>query len=179
MTDGPAASAPGSTLWWLIGACLALAVVLVAVVVVVAPWDDTATGNRQAEVAARGAHVMPFDQERTLHRFHATTTGGAETVTVRPGAAPDQVGLIRAHLGHEQMLFAAGDFSDPMAIHGHAMPGVASMAGAARSGLLTVTYATVPGGARLVYRADSPAVVDAVHAWFDAQLRDHAAGATT
>lgn len=159
-------------------ACLALAVVLVAVVVAVAPWDDTAAGNRQAEVEARGASVMPFDQERTTHVFARSATGGTETVQVRPGSAPGQVGLIRAHLGHEQMLFASGDFSDPMAIHGHAMPGVAALGRAAGGGTLVVTYVTVPGGARLVYRSDDPVVVDAVHAWFGAQLRDHGANAT-
>lgn len=164
--------------WWLIGACLALAVVLVVVVVAIAPWDDTAVADRQAEVEARGMDVMPFDQEQTTHRFVPTGTGGTETVRIRPGAAAGQTGLIRAHLGHEQMLFAGGDFSDPMAIHGHAMPGVRVLARAAGAGALTVAYVPVPGGARLVYRSDDPAVVDAVHAWFDAQLRDHGDNAT-
>lgn len=163
--------------WWLIGACAVVAVALAAVIAVLAPWDD-GTPTRQAGVEARGAHVMPFDQRQTLHRFQATASGGTETVTVRPGAAAGQVGLIRTHLGHEQMLFASGDFSDPMAIHGHAMPGVRALSRAAGDGTLTVTYATAPGGARLVYRSDDPAVIDAVHAWFDAQLRDHGANAT-
>ena len=141
--------------------------------------DASALAARQAQVAQNGARVMPFDQSLTTHHFSKTDTGGVETVTANNPSDTQQATLVQEHLQHERDLFATGDFSDPMAIHGHAMPGVASMAGAARSGLLTVTYATVPGGARLVYRADSPAVVDAVHAWFDAQLRDHAAGATT
>lgn len=179
MDGSPTVSSGSPVWWWLMGGCLALAVALVAMVVAVAPWNDDPAASRQAEVEARGAEVMPFDQEQTVHRFAPTPTGGTETVTVRDGAARNQVGLIRAHLGHEQMLFSTGDFSDPMAIHGHAMPGVASLAEAATGGRLTVTYASVPGGARLVYRADTRAVVDAVHAWFDAQLRDHAAHATT
>lgn len=163
--------------WWLIAACAVLALGLVATVVAVAPWSDAGAPNRQAVVEARGAHVMPFDQEQTLHRFTKTASGGTETVRGLPGAARDQVGLIRMHLGHEQMLFASGDFSDPMAIHGHAMPGVRALARSAASGALVVSYVTVPGGAELEYRSADPTVVRAVHAWFAAQVRDHGAHA--
>jgi hypothetical protein len=164
---------PSPVWWWLIGACALTAVALVAVVLLIAPWSDTGSASRQAEVEARGRSVMPFDQSRTTHRFTKTASGGTETVRVLPGAAQGQVGLIRMHLGHEQTLFASGDFSDPMAIHGHAMPGVRALARSAASGSLAVTYVTVPGGAELEYRAADPAVVRAVHAWFDAQVRDH------
>ena len=36
--------------------------------------DERPTG-RQAEIAAKGGQVMPFDLERTTHRFTKTATG--------------------------------------------------------------------------------------------------------
>lgn len=162
---------PSSLWWWLIAVCAGAAVALVTVVLLAAPWDDAP--SRQAVVEANGAGVMPFDQEQTNHVFTKSATGGTETVRVLPGAAPGQVGLIRMHLAHEQQLFAGGDFSDPMAVHGHRMPGVRALARSAAAEALVVGYVTVPGGAQLEYRSADPAVVHAVHTWFDAQLRDH------
>lgn len=175
----PARDERRASLAWVI----ALAVVLVALVggVLVVQARRNAEAEdaaRQAAVEQRGAHVMPFDQDRTTHRFEATAGGGTETVTALDATATDQVTLVEEHLRHEQALFAAGDFSDPVAIHGADMPGVDELATAARDGSLTVTYEPVPGGARLVYTATSPAVVDAVHRWFDAQVADHGEHAT-
>lgn len=144
---------------------------------------DADLAARQAEVAQRGAHVMPFDQDRTTHRFESTTTGGTETVTVIDARATDsgtteQVRLIRDHLTEEQARFAAGDFTDPQAIHGADMPGVADLTAGARAGTLVVTYEAIPDGARLVYEARTPELVEAVHRFFDAQLADHGTHAT-
>lgn len=169
---------PGTPVWWwLIAACAAVAVLLVAVVLAVEPWDDGGD-DRLARIEARGASVMPFDQEQTTHVFTKTATGGTETVRALRGVGRGQVGLIRMHLAHEQMLFAGGDFSDPMAIHGHSMPGIGALASSAASGVLAVHYVSMPGGAELDYTTPDPAVVRAVHTWFDAQLRDHGPHAT-
>jgi hypothetical protein len=163
----------------LIGLVVVGALAVGVALLVVAPfWLHGGTSRRQGEVEVRGATVMPFDQAQTTHRFTTTAWGGTETVHVLPGAARDQVGLIRMHLGHEQMLFASGDFSDPMAIHGHSMPGVQALARSAATGALVVDYVTVPGGAELDYRSADPAVVRSVHAWFAAQVRDHGPHAT-
>ena len=92
-------------------------------------------------------------------------------------ADSEQIALIRDHLREERDNFARGDFDDPAAIHGHDMDGVAEL----RAGYadITVTYADLPDGAKLTYTSDLPALVDAVHAWFDRQVSDHGAHATT
>ena len=38
---------------------------------------------------------------------------------------------------------------------------------------LAIEYREIELGARIVYRAEEPALVSAIHDWFDAQLRDH------
>ena len=127
--------------------------------------------SRQEEVAARGAEVMPFDLDATVHTFTETTTGGVQTVTVRDAGDDAEVAAIRGHLADEADRFRQGDFSDPAAIHGTDMPGLAELEAGHEA--ITVTYDERPDGARITYRTDDPELVDAIHRWFDAQLADH------
>lgn len=83
----------------------------------------TLTGyTRQAQVAARGAQMMPFDLEQTIHVFQRLDDGGRQTVTVKDPENTQQIALIQSHLRHEADKFRRGDFSDPARIHGDDMP---------------------------------------------------------
>lgn len=135
--------------------------------------DDLA--RRQAEVARRGAEVMPFDLDATTHTFTPTADGGEQTVTADHPGDVEQVELIRGHLLEERDAFSRGDFGDPAAIHGHDMPGVAELEAGFRD--VAVDYEELSDGARLTYRADRPELVDAIHAWFERQVMDHGAHA--
>ena len=56
-------------------------------------------------------------------------------------------------------------------IHGEDMAGLHELVlGHER---LTIEYGEIELGARIVYRAEEPGLVSAIHDWFDAQLRDH------
>ena len=125
---------------------------------------------RQAHVAAWGAHVMPFDLDRSTHVFARAADGGTQTVVSKDGA-PDQVALIRQHLKEEAAAFATGDYSSPASIHGAGMPGLRELS---RAGVrLQVTYEAIDRGARIRFESTDSAVVKALHAWFDAQVADH------
>ena len=127
--------------------------------------------QQQAEVADRGADVMPFDLEATTHVFTKAADGGVQVVAVGDPTDHVQIGLVREHLIEERAKFSRGDFDDPAQIHGHDMDGVAELtAGYAE---VAVTYAETPGGAQLTYTADDPQLVGAIHSWFDRQLTDH------
>ena len=135
--------------------------------------DDPADAltERQAEVAARGRTVMPFDLERTTHVFQKMPDGGLQTVTSDDPADAEQVSLIRMHLRAEADRFATGDFGDPAQIHGATMPGLAELSAAA--GAVRIAYSEVPSGAAIHYSTDDPGLVSALHLWFDAQVSDH------
>jgi hypothetical protein len=150
-----------------------IAIAVLAVLVGGAWLVGRASGpaDREAEVAARGASVMPFDLERTTHVFTPTPSGGVQVVVADPPVEAGQVSLVREHLRTEAARFAAGDFGDPTEIHGAEMPGLDVLT--ARPGDLDVVYADVAGGGRITYTSDDADVVDALHAWFEAQLRDH------
>lgn len=113
---------------------------------------------------------MPFDLDATTHVFEKLDDGGLQTV-VADTDDPGQVGLIRAHLAEEAARFERGDFHDPAMIHGEDMPGLhALVMGHDR---LEITYREVERGAEIRYASEDPAIVSAIHQWFDAQLRDH------
>jgi hypothetical protein len=157
----------------LLGGVLAVAAAALAVGAWALAGD--AEPDRQALVAERGARVMPFALDRTTHVFAKEDDGGVQTVTADDPADSEQTALIRSHLREETAKFRRGEVDDPAAIHGMQMPGLAELQeGFAR---FEIVYEEVPAGARIVYRTDDPALVDALHHWFDAQVMDHGADA--
>ncbi|TMR11321.1 aspartate carbamoyltransferase [Nonomuraea turkmeniaca] len=126
---------------------------------------------RQAEIAAKGSQVMPFDLERTTHRFTKSATGGLQTVTADDPADAQQVKLIREHLAKEAAGFSKDDFGDPATIHGSEMPGLRELEQG--HGRIDIRYAQTPAGAQLTYTTADRPLVAALHAWFDAQVSDH------
>jgi hypothetical protein len=127
--------------------------------------------GRIAEVASRGALIMPFDLERTTHRFQPRSDGGLQTVVADDPTDRGQIDLIRKHLIEEAERFKAGDFGDPATIHGDEMPGLAELK--AGVGRIEVRYEDAPAGGRIWYRTEDPDLVTAIHDWFEAQLTDH------
>lgn len=150
------------------------AAIVVAGVSVACGGEDA---SRQAQVAARGATVMPFDLKKTHHTFEQTPRGGVETVRTLDPVDSQQIALVRSHLEMESQNFSAGNFANPMAIHGMAMPGVNALAAAGSR--LRVAYESLGDGARITYTSDAPAIVAAIHDWFNAQTMDHGTDASS
>ncbi len=150
---------------------LVVLVAAIAALVAVSAADDDPTASRQSEVAARGAQVMPFDLDKTTHRFKPTGGGGVQAVVAKDRADHEQIADIRRHLRKEASAFARGDLSDPAAIHGEGMPGLEELE--ANADALAVRYSERPDGAEVHFKSSDPKVVDALHQWFDAQVSDH------
>lgn len=131
---------------------------------------------REAEVAARGAVVMPFDLKATSHVFSKSRNGGLQQVLVRNPKDARQLRLVRSHLREIAGRFEKRDFSAPAQIHGEAMPGLAELT-QAKPGEITIHYRDLPNGAQIRYATSNPALVTVLHQWFDAQLADHGADA--
>ncbi|MEV0819861.1 hypothetical protein [Nonomuraea rubra] len=133
--------------------------------------EPQALAARQAEIAAKSRQVMPFDLERTTHRFAKSATGGLQTVTSDDPSDAQQVKLIREHLAKEATGFSKGDYGDPASIHGGEMPGLLELEqGHDR---INIGYADTPAGAQIAYTTTDPSLIKALHAWFDAQVTDH------
>ncbi|WP_020563299.1 hypothetical protein [Methylosarcina fibrata] len=139
---------------------------------------DKAAESRLDDVARRGAKVMPFSLEETIHVFTKTKTGGRQQVIAKNKTDAGQIRLIQKHLAKIAKAFSRGDFSDPAKIHGEDMPGLAKLK-AARPGELRMAYRDLPDGGEIEYASQVPGLIAALHAWFDAQLSDHARHAVT
>lgn len=135
--------------------------------------NDADLTERQAAVAEAGAQVMPFALDETTHIFTNTPTGGRQDVVADNPSDELNIEQIREHLSEEATRFRGGDFSDPEAIHGPEMPGLATLK--ARFDEIDVEYSEAESGATIVYAADDPDVVTAIHLWFTAQTSDHGA----
>jgi hypothetical protein len=154
------------------GAAAALAGVAAATILLSGGTDtDDSQTDRQRQVAERGQDVMPFDLEQTTHYFTPTDTGGVQDVVTDQPGDTEQIALIRTHLQEEAEAFRQGDFGDPARIHGDTMPGLAELESGHDD--FQVHYGERPDGATLTYTTEEPALVQALHDWFDAQLSDH------
>ncbi|CAN5515313.1 hypothetical protein BH10CHL1_BH10CHL1_37230 [soil metagenome] len=137
---------------------------------------SSVSGTRQAQVAEDGATVMPFDLVTTTHIFQKLEQGGLQQVIVKDPNDIEQIKLIRTHLAEEAQRFQQGDFHDPAQIHSMNMPGLHELMMGAKQ--ITIQSSELPNGAQILYTTTNPALVTAIHAWFDAQLADHGQDAT-
>lgn len=151
-------------------------IVAVGIVGVIAGGVALGQTQRQQEVAARGAAVMPFNLSAATHIFTKTASGGLQQVVAKNPQDTDQIAMIRAHLGDIAERFRHGDFSGPTQTHGAQMPGLATLK-TAKPGQISIRYAELPNGAQIEYSTKSKELIAALHDWFDAQVSDHGADA--
>lgn len=134
---------------------------------------EPASPARLDEVAERGAMVMPFSLDKTTHVFSKTESGGRQEIIAKDGKDTAQIQLIHQHLSALAQGFTQGNFTGPARIHGQTMPGLSTLQ-TAQPGQVKYTYEDLPDGGRIDYASDDPALIAAIHQYFDAQLSDHA-----
>ncbi len=130
--------------------------------------------NPHAQMSARGAQAMGFDQDKTAHHFYLFPDGGAIDVSVRDAADKTNLDAIRTHLPHITTMFGAGNFETPMLVHGTDVPGTAEMS--SRKDRISYTYVQTTKGGRVDIMTSDPAAVEAVHAFLRFQITDHRTG---
>jgi hypothetical protein len=133
--------------------------------------------TKQEHVHHMSHDVMPFDLAKTTHIFHMTDSGGVERVIVKDASDKDQLALIQQHLKHEAEAFQRGDYSDPISLHGEAMPGLKELQ--TESELISVRYSALPNGAEITFETADLHLLTAIHRWFGAQLSEHGADAVS
>ncbi len=132
---------------------------------------DSTLKMRQRMIHSRSPLVMPFDMNKVTHYFIDTKEGGILSIKAKNHEDTAQVILIRDHLKKEHHMFSNADFSDPKTLHGMHMPGLAVLSKS--KGNFNVDYADLPAGAQLTFTSKDTTVINAIHTWFAAQLKDH------
>jgi len=146
---------------------------LIATSTIVIGLHDPAVADpeRQAEVTARSAEVRPFKLSATTQVFTKTRTGGLQKVVAKDPKNSEQIQLIRQQLSDLAGRFRRGDFSAPADIHGADVPGLAKLKAAA-PGQISIHYLQLANGGQIEYSTRDPALVTAIHDWFDTQVSD-------
>jgi hypothetical protein len=137
---------------------------------------SSAHDHHHAAVEARGARVMGFDQQRTVHRFRLHPDGGAIDVAVKDSADHANRDAIRAHLPRIASMFAAGDFQAPMLVHATEPPGTADLA--RLTAAIAWRYLETADGGRVDIITGDAAAIAAVHRFLRFQIADHRTGDT-
>jgi hypothetical protein len=130
--------------------------------------------DHHAQLNARGAHAMGFDQTKTTHHFYLYEDGGSIQVTVNDAADKTNLIAIRTHLPHIAQMFAAGDFTTPHFVHDQAVPGANAMSRLRDH--IVYRYEELPGGGRVRISTDHALALAAVHEFLRYQITDHKTG---
>ena len=150
---------------------------LLAVLLSVTALAQQPPADSHAQMNARGAHVMGFDQDQTIHQFRLHTDGGAIDIRVKDRADRTNLAAIRSHLPHIAAMFADGNFAAPMLIHATNVPGTQAMTEA--KDRIRFAYVETPLGGLVDIRTADPAALAAVHEFLRFQIADHKTGDST
>ncbi len=137
--------------------------------------SDSTLMHRQHMIHTESPMVMPFDMNKVTHYFIKNSAGGVLMIKTKDKKDTAQAALVQSHLKKECKLFSNADFKDPKTLHGMNMPGLKVLSGS--KGKFDVKYKKLSDGAKLTFASKDSVIVDAIHIWFDAQLKDHGSDA--
>lgn len=122
----------------------------------------------------QGHQPMGFDEQKTVHHFILSTTGGYIDVTVRDGADQTNRSAVQKHLSHIAVMFKEGEFNIPMLVHGEMPSGVETMV--RLKDRISYEYkVTVKGGRVMISTKDRDALA-AIHDFLRYQIKAHKTG---
>jgi hypothetical protein len=150
---------------------------VVTLMSVAASAQQPPAADPHSQLNARGAHVMGFDQDKTVHEFRLHTDGGAIDIRTRDAADRANLAAIRAHLPHIAQMFADGNFEAPMLIHATDVPGTREMSTV--KDRIRFKYVETGRGGRVDIFTIDPEALTAVHAFLRFQIADHRTGDST
>ena len=121
-----------------------------------------------------GEKTMGFSQTQTTHHFFIKKNGGVIQVEANDPKDTQNRNLIQKHLAHIAEAFAAGDFSDPLAVHDKVPDGVPAMQ--RFKGDIRYTFEPTPQGGRVLINTANLEALDAIHQFLRFQVREHQTG---
>jgi hypothetical protein len=127
--------------------------------------------HKEAQLKARGAVAMGFDQDAVTHHFLLKPSGGSIDVEVRDPLDTRNLEAIRRHLREIARQFAVGDFKAPFTTHGEVPPGVPAMQ--RLKSTITYSYRQTSTGGRVEIVTQNPETLAAVHEFLRFQITEH------
>jgi hypothetical protein len=126
----------------------------------------------------RGAMIMGFDQEKTVHHFYIYDDGGAIDISVKDAADVKNRVAIRSHLPHIASMFTMGDFDAPMLVHdSKSVPGTEVLT--KRKDHVKYRFVETPQGGRVDIVTTDKDALAALHEFLKYQITEHKTGDST
>lgn len=135
----------------------------------------------QAQDADREQHAaqntnahqaLPYAVDQALEGFASTPTGGIMQITAKSAKDSQQIKRMQQYLRQTAQEYRKGDFSSTERFHGTHMPGLAQMK-AAKTDQIQYQFKALPNGGQILFSTEDPQLLDALHAWIDAQIKEH------
>jgi hypothetical protein len=130
------------------------------------------TPERMNDIHQNVQQNLPFDLGQTQQAFTKTVHGGIQHMVAKSADNPQLIKAIQAYMLKLASQFRKGDFSDTERIHGAAMPGLAELKKATLNDI-KFEYKALEKGAQIHYATENSHLLENLHAWFDAQIKDH------
>jgi hypothetical protein len=117
---------------------------------------------------------MGFDQEKTVHHFVLTESGGYIDVSVRDASDSSNRDAIQSHLGHIAQMFKDGNFDIPMLVHGEKPAGVETLQ--RLKDRIKYEYKATDSGGRVTITTSDKQALQGVHEFLRYQIKEHKTG---
>lgn len=131
--------------------------------------------SQATATAVASAGLVPYDVKQADESFAKTVHGGIMHIVTKSADNSRQIKLIQEYLRQTAAEFSKGDFSSTERFHGSDMPGLAKMK-AAKKDDIRYEYQALTNGGQIHFSTEYPALLTALHHWFDAQLKEHGSG---
>jgi hypothetical protein len=134
------------------------------------PRNKLATSD-QAAMLARGEAAMGFDQNKIMHHFMATSTGGQIMIVALDSNDEETISQIKSHVVDIQREFSHGNFTKPFFIHDQQVPGTDVMA--EKKDMIKYSVNELGNGTTLVLTTDDGELLRAIQQFMEFQGQEH------
>lgn len=125
----------------------------------------------QGAMLDRGNVAMGFDQNKIMHHFMATPTGGIIMIVALSSNDSETIKQIKDHIVDIQHEFSQGNFTKPFFIHDQQVPGTDVMA--EKKDMIRYSAEQLKDGAILVLTTDDKDLQNAIQQFMRFQGMEH------
>lgn len=132
-----------------------------------------ATNNQSASISMleRGGLAMGFNQNKILHQFKSTLTGGEILITALNNSDIETIKQIKNHIYVIQKEFSAGNFTKPFYIHTQDVPGTKLMS--EKKNFIEYNINEINNGGTLILETKDKELLAAIHQFITFQNTEH------
>jgi hypothetical protein len=127
--------------------------------------------TNQSSMLERGNIAMGFNQNKIMHHFIATPTGGEIMIVVLNSTDNNTIKQIKSHVLDIQKEFSQGNFTKPFYIHAQQVPGTKLMS--QKKDLIRYSTRQINNGSVLLLTTNDQQLIAAIHQFIAFQTAQH------